>query len=118
MLKKIIFMGTPLFSVPILKSLFQNGYTISAVYTQPPKKSHRGQSFHKSPIQNLAEELNINFRSPEKLKDYDKEYEFLKKLNAPNSGLFNKTLSGDIFFRRSSSLRLLFDEILFDFNDI
>ena len=82
MLKKIIFMGTPLFSVPILKSLFQNGYTISAVYTQPPKKSHRGQSFHKSPIQNVAEELNIDFRSPEKLKDYDKEYEFLKKLNA------------------------------------
>ena len=82
MLKKIIFMGTPLFSVPILKSLFQNGYTISAVYTQPPKKSHRGQSFHKSPIQNVAEELNIDFRSPEKLKDNDKEYEFLKKLNA------------------------------------
>ena len=40
------------------------------------------------------------------------------ELGAPNSGLFNKTLSGDIFFRRSSSLRLFFDEILFDFNDI
>ena len=44
MVKKIIFMGTPMFSVPILKSLYQNGYPISAVYTQPPKKSNRGSS--------------------------------------------------------------------------
>ena len=43
MLKKIIFMGTPYFAVPILKSLYQNGYDISAVYTQPPQKSNRGQ---------------------------------------------------------------------------
>ena len=35
--KKIIFMGTPMFAVPILKSLYQNGYFISAVYTQPPQ---------------------------------------------------------------------------------
>ena len=39
MFKKIVFMGTPNFSVPILKSLYQNGYPICAVYTQPPKKS-------------------------------------------------------------------------------
>ena len=47
--KKIIFMGTPIFAVPILKSLYQNGYPISAVYTQPPQKSHRGQKINKSP---------------------------------------------------------------------
>ena len=35
MVKKIIFMGTPMFSVPILKSLYQNGYPIECVYTQP-----------------------------------------------------------------------------------
>ena len=39
MAKKIIFMGTPMFSVPILKSLYQNGYPIECVYTQPPQKS-------------------------------------------------------------------------------
>ena len=33
-------MGTPLFAVPILKSLYQNGYPISVVYTQPPQKSN------------------------------------------------------------------------------
>ena len=45
MLKKIIFMGTPLFAVPILKSLYQNGYPIEVVYTQPPKKSKRVHQF-------------------------------------------------------------------------
>jgi methionyl-tRNA formyltransferase len=47
MFKKIVFMGTPMFAVPILKSLYQNGYAISAVYTQPPKKSQRGQKINK-----------------------------------------------------------------------
>ena len=82
MSKKIIFMGTPMFAVPILKSLYQNGYPISVIYTQPPQKSHRGQKINKSPIQGIAETLNIDFRSPEKLKDNQEEYEFLKELNA------------------------------------
>ena len=80
--KKIIFMGTPLFAVPILKSLYQNGFPISVVYTQPPQKSHRGQKINKSPIQGLSETLNIDFRSPQSLRDNKKEYEFLKNLNA------------------------------------
>ena len=80
--KKIIFMGTPLFAVPILKSLYQNGFHISVVYTQPPQKSHRGQKINKSPIQGLSETLNIDFRSPQSLKDNKEEYEFLKNLNA------------------------------------
>ena len=52
-------MGTPYFAVPILKSLYQNGYPISVVYTQPPKKSKRGQKINKSPIQGISETLNI-----------------------------------------------------------
>ena len=64
MLKKIVFMGTPYFAVPILKSLYQNGYNVSAVYTQPPQKSNRGQKINKSPIQNFSETLNIEFRTP------------------------------------------------------
>jgi len=82
MSKKIVFMGTPLFAVPILKSLYQNGFPISVVYTQPPQKSKRGQKINKSPIQGISETLNIEFRSPEFLKDNKDEYEFLKKLNA------------------------------------
>ena len=75
-------MGTPMFAVPILKSLYQNGYEISVVYTQPPQKSHRGQKINKSPIQGISETLNIDFRSPKTLKDNQEEYEFLKELNA------------------------------------
>ena len=75
-------MGTPLFSVPILKSLYQNGYPISVVYTQPPQKSHRGQKINKSPIQGISETLNLDYRSPLTLKDNNEEYEFLKKLDA------------------------------------
>ena len=82
MANKIIFMGTPMFAVPILKSLYQNGYPISIVYTQPPQKSQRGQKINKSPIQGIAETLNLEFRTPESLKNNKEEYEYLKKLEA------------------------------------
>ena len=82
MAKKIVFMGTPMFAVPILKSLYQNGYPISDVYTQPPQKSQRGQKINKSPIQEIAETLNLYFRTPKCLKDSNKEYEYFKSINA------------------------------------
>jgi len=82
MLKKIIFMGTSLFAVPILKSLYQNGYPISVVYTQPPQKSQRGQRVNKFPIQGISETLNLEFRTPVSLKNNKEEYKFLKELNA------------------------------------
>ena len=68
MAKKIIFMGTSIFAVQILKSLYQNGFPISIVYTQPPQKSHRGQRINKSPVQGISETLNLDFRSPHSLK--------------------------------------------------
>ena len=82
MLKKIVFMGTPLFAVPILKSLYQNGYPVSVVYTQPPQKSQRGQKINKSPIQGISETLSLELRAPKSLKDNQVEYNYLKKLNA------------------------------------
>ena len=75
-------MGTPMFAVPILKSLYQNGYPISDVYTQPPQKSQRGQKINKSPIQGIAETLNLDFRTPKNLKDNNEEYEYFKSINA------------------------------------
>ena len=82
MSKKIIFMGTPIFAVPILKSLYQNGYNIQVVFTQPPQKSKRGQKINKSPIQGISETLNIDFRTPETLTENYEEYKFIKELNA------------------------------------
>ena len=82
MAKKIVFMGTPMFAVPILKSLYQNGYPISDVYTQPPQKSQRGQKINKSPIQGIAETLNLDFRTPKYLKDNKEEYEYFQSIDA------------------------------------
>ena len=75
-------MGTPMFAVPILKSLYQNGYPISDVYTQPPQKSQRGQRINKSPIQGIAETLNLEFRVPDSLKDNHEEFEYFKNIEA------------------------------------
>ena len=81
MSNKIVFMGTPMFAVPILKSLYQNGYFVSEVYTQPPQKSHRGQKINKSPVQSMAETLNLNFRTPDSLKNNFDEYDYFKKID-------------------------------------
>jgi len=81
MLKNLVFMGTPMFAVPILKSLYQNGYNISCVYTQPPQKSKRGQKINKSPIQGISETLNLEYRTPPILNN-EEEYNFLKSLDA------------------------------------
>ena len=82
MAKKIVFMGTPMFAVPILKSLYQNGYPITDVYTQPPQRSQRGQKINKSPVQGIAETLNLEIRTPQSLKDNMEEYEHFKKIDA------------------------------------
>ena len=82
MLKKIIFMGSPIFAVPILKSLYQNGYPVSVVYSQPPKKSSRGMKTQKSPVHLMAETLNIEARTPDVLKGNSIEENFLKNLDA------------------------------------
>ena len=77
---KIIFMGTPEFSVPVLENLAKSSYQISCVYTQPPKKSNRGQKLNLSPIQDSAENLKLVIRNPNNL-NTDKELKFFKELN-------------------------------------
>jgi len=77
---KIIFMGTPLFSVPVLETLAKSQYKISCVYTQAPKKSNRGQKLNSSPIQNSAENLKLVIRSPTNL-NTNEELKFFKEIN-------------------------------------
>ena len=81
MQRKIAFMGTPNFAVPILKCIYHNGYEVSAVYTQPPKKSNRGQKLNKSPINLFSENISLKIRTPNVLKNTDK---FYKDLNIKN----------------------------------
>ena len=68
MQKKIVFMGTPNFSIPILKSIYKNNFNVLAVYTQPPQKSQRGQKINKSPINVIADNLDIPCRTQLTLK--------------------------------------------------
>ena len=78
---KIVFMGTPEFSVPSLKSLISNKFDIIKVYTQPPKKSKRGQKINASPIEEFSKKNKINFRSPKNLES-DEELKIFKELSA------------------------------------
>ena len=78
---KIVFMGTPEFSVPSLKSLISNKFDIIKIYTQPPKKSKRGQKINATPIEKFSKKNKINFRSPKNLKS-DEEFKIFKELSA------------------------------------
>ena len=77
---KIIFMGTPKFSVPVLQALENSSYKISCVYTQAPKKSNRGHKLNFSSTHKSAQELQIPVRSPKNLNS-NEELNFFKKLN-------------------------------------
>ncbi|OCC22644.1 methionyl-tRNA formyltransferase [Croceicoccus estronivorus] len=73
---RIIFMGTPDFSVPTLAALHDAGHTIAAVYTQPPRRAGRGKQLQPSPVQKEAEIRGIEVRYPATLKDLDAQAEF------------------------------------------
>ena len=77
---KIVFMGTSEFSVPTLEILIKNEFSISTVYTQPPKKSKRGQKINPSPIEEFSKKNKINIRNPINLNN-DEEFKIFKKLS-------------------------------------
>ena len=78
--KKVVFMGTPEFSVPILEAIDRSEYEVSCVYTQAPTKSNRGQKLNISPVYKCAQNLKLIIRSPKNLNS-NEEFEFIKKLN-------------------------------------
>ena len=61
---RIIFMGTPDFSVPVLEALQEAGHDICAVYSQPPRPAGRGKKLRPSPVQARAEALGLEVRHP------------------------------------------------------
>ena len=63
----IIFMGTPDFAVPILKSINESNHNILEVYTQPPKKKNRGQKINLSPIHQYSNQIKLKVRHPDTL---------------------------------------------------
>lgn len=81
---KIVFMGTPDFAVPCLKSLCDNGHEVSAVFTQPDKPKGRGYKMIPTPVKKCAEEYEIPVYQPLSLRkgeDAEKSIEILKELS-------------------------------------
>ena len=66
---RVIFMGTPDFSVPVLEALVAAGHEIAAVYCQPPRPAGRGKKDRPTPVHARAEELGLEVRHPARLKD-------------------------------------------------
>ena len=79
MSQKIVFMGTPEFSVPALESLASSNHKVLAVYSQPATKANRGQKIISSSVEIFAKKNSLILRTP-KVLDSDEEYNFLKKL--------------------------------------
>jgi methionyl-tRNA formyltransferase len=73
---RLVFMGTPAFSVSALHALHAAGHTIPAVYSQPPKPQGRGHDVRKTPVHEAAEALGLAVRTPTTLKS-DEEVAFL-----------------------------------------
>ena len=61
---KLIFMGTPDFAVPILKSIILSKHEILTVYTQPPRKSNRGQKTQYSSVHKYSQINKLSVRYP------------------------------------------------------
>ncbi|MFK4819981.1 methionyl-tRNA formyltransferase [Ochrobactrum quorumnocens] len=71
---RIVFMGTPDFSVPILTAIIGHGYEVVAVYTQPPRPAgRRGLELTKSPVHEKAEEFGIPVFTPKSLKGAEEQ---------------------------------------------
>lgn len=66
---RIIFMGTPAFSVPTLQTLLSSRHQVVAVYSQPPRPSGRGHQVQKSAVHRLAESAGIPIFTPVSLKN-------------------------------------------------
>ncbi|ART76297.1 methionyl-tRNA formyltransferase [Sutcliffiella horikoshii] len=79
MKKKIVFMGTPDFAVPVLQQIIQDGYEVIAVVTQPDRPKGRKKVLTPPPVKVEAEKHNIPVYQPEKIKEAA-EYEKITSL--------------------------------------
>ena len=73
---RLIFMGTPDFSVPTLLELVAHGHEIAAVYTRAPKPGGRGMKLQATPVEIEARRLNIPVLTPKTLKTPEALEEF------------------------------------------
>lgn len=89
---KIIFMGTPDFSVPVLDSLVEAGHEVVAVITQPDKPKGRGKEMQPTPVKEAAIKYNIPVYQPVRVRDE----EFVKILESYNADVMVVVAFGQI----------------------
>jgi methionyl-tRNA formyltransferase len=68
MVMRVLYLGTPSFSAVSLRALFDTGYDVCGVFTQPDRPSRRGQQLQASPVKMMAAERGIPVFQPEKLR--------------------------------------------------
>ncbi|QQR38557.1 methionyl-tRNA formyltransferase [Devosia rhizoryzae] len=73
---RVVFMGTPDFSVPTLTEIVSSGHEVVAVYTRAPKPAGRGQAERKSPVHETAEAFGIPVFTPRSLKGEVEQLQF------------------------------------------
>lgn len=73
---RVIFMGTPEFSVPVLEALVEAGHEVVCVYCQPPRPAGRGKKDRPTPVQVRAEALGLPVRHPISLKEAEDQAAF------------------------------------------
>ena len=73
---RVVFMGTPDFSLPALAALIEAGHEIVCVYSQPPRPAGRGHREQPSPVQAFAQSKGLDVRHPATLKDADAQAGF------------------------------------------
>ncbi len=73
---RIIFMGTPDFALPALRTILAAGHEIVAVYAQMPRVAGRGLALRKSPVHVAAEQAGLQVLTPGRLKDKDEQARF------------------------------------------
>lgn len=66
---KVVFMGTPDFSVPVLEALVTGGHEVQAVVTQPDKPKGRGKAVLMTPVKEKALEYGLTVYQPQKVRD-------------------------------------------------
>ena len=73
---RLVFMGSPDFSVPVLEALVEAGHDIAAVYCQPPRPAGRGKKDRPGPVHARALELGLEVRHPVSLIGADEQAAF------------------------------------------
>ncbi|MCC0003082.1 MAG: methionyl-tRNA formyltransferase [Methylobacteriaceae bacterium] len=73
---RVVFMGTPDFSVPVLTEIVGQGHDVACVYTRAPQPAGRGMELRPSPVHKVAERFDIPVRTPKSLRNAEEQAAF------------------------------------------